>query len=265
MITHPRNAGKGAAIRTAVDSADGDYMVILDADLEYDPQDIPRLLDPVLDGRATVVYGNRTFGSHSAYSFWYVMGNKAVTTLANVLFNSYIGDLETCFKLMPVALYRSLDVQSRGFGMEAEVTGKLLRQRIRPYEVPISYRARDPRRGQEDHLEGRRRGAVDPRSRAGPQEARPHRPLAADKRFDRPAYAGRVQPVPARVVARAAVPPQVRAPHAQVQRPVRQCRSAPRRRTRRTCPGQVGLDHDHVGPGAAPAARRTSNGRGVWV
>jgi glycosyltransferase involved in cell wall biosynthesis len=147
VVTHPRNAGKGAAIRTAVDKAEGEYMVILDADLEYDPQDIPKLLDPVLDGRAKVVYGNRTFGSHSAYSFWYVMGNKAVTTAANILFNSYIGDLETCFKLMPVALYRSLDVRSRGFGMEAEVTGKLLRRRIRPYEVPISYRARGREEG----------------------------------------------------------------------------------------------------------------------
>ncbi|WJK33566.1 glycosyltransferase family 2 protein [Solwaraspora sp. WMMA2065] len=147
VITHPRNAGKGAAIKTAVDSAEGDYMVILDADLEYDPQDIPKLLEPVLDGRATVVYGNRTFGSHSAYSFWYVMGNKAVTTAANVMFNSYIGDLETCFKLLPLSLYRSLDVRSRGFGMEAEVTGKLLRRRIRPYEVPISYRARGREEG----------------------------------------------------------------------------------------------------------------------
>ncbi|MGS2614171.1 glycosyltransferase family 2 protein [Micromonospora sp. LZ34] len=146
VVTHPRNAGKGAAIRTAVEHARGDYLVILDADLEYDPQDIPQLLAPVLDGRATVVYGNRTFGSHSAYSFWYVMGNKGVTTAANMLFNSYIGDLETCFKLMPVALYRSLEIRSRGFGMEAEVTGKLLRRRIRPYEVPISYRAR----GRED-------------------------------------------------------------------------------------------------------------------
>jgi dolichol-phosphate hexosyltransferase len=147
VITHPRNAGKGAAIKTAVDSAEGDYMVILDADLEYDPMDIPKLLDPVLDGRAKVVYGNRTFGSHSAYSFWYVMGNKAVTTAANVLFNSYIGDLETCFKLLPVSLYRSLEIKSRGFGMEAEVTGKLLRRKIRPYEVPISYRARGREEG----------------------------------------------------------------------------------------------------------------------
>ncbi len=147
VITHARNAGKGAAIRTAVAAADGDYMVILDADLEYDPNDIPKLLEPVLDGRATVVYGNRTFGSHSAYSFWYVMGNKAVTTAANVLFNSYIGDLETCFKLLPTALYRALDVRARGFGMEAEVTGKLLRRRVRPYEVPVSYRARGREEG----------------------------------------------------------------------------------------------------------------------
>jgi dolichol-phosphate hexosyltransferase len=147
VITHERNQGKGAAIRTAADNAGGAYMVIFDADLEYDPKDIPRLLAPVLDGRASVVYGNRTFGSHSSFSFWYVMGNKAVTTAANMLFNCYLGDLETCFKLMPVELYRSLDVRSRGFGMEAEVTGKLLRRRFRPYEVPISYTARSREEG----------------------------------------------------------------------------------------------------------------------
>ncbi len=142
VIRHPHNLGKGAAIRTAADGATGDYVVILDADLEYDPQDIPKLLEPVLDGRATVVYGDRSFGSHSAYSFWYVVGNKGVTLAANVLYNCYIGDLETCFKLMPAELFRSLDVRSRGFGMEAEVTGKLLRRGVRPYEVPISYTAR---------------------------------------------------------------------------------------------------------------------------
>jgi len=146
-VRHPHNQGKGAAIRTAAASATGDYMVILDADLEYAPTDIPRLLEPVLAGKATVVYGNRTFGGHAAYSFWYVMGNKGVTLAANILFNSYIGDLETCFKLMPVALYRSLDVRSKGFGMEAEVTGKLLRRRVRPYEIPISYTARTREQG----------------------------------------------------------------------------------------------------------------------
>jgi glycosyltransferase involved in cell wall biosynthesis len=145
--SHPRNRGKGAAIQTAAEMATGDYMVILDADLEYDPQDIPRLLEPVLDGRARVVYGSRTFGSHSAYSFWYVMGNRGVTTAANMLFNSYISDLETCFKLMPLALFRSLKIRSAGFGMEAEITGKLLRRRIRPFEVPISYRARTREEG----------------------------------------------------------------------------------------------------------------------
>ncbi len=147
VIRHERNQGKGAAIRTAVANAAGEFMVILDADLEYDPNDIPRLLAPVLDGRTTIVYGNRTFGSHSSFSFWYVMGNRAVTTAANMLYNCYLGDLETCFKLMPVELYRSLDVRSRGFGMEAEVTGKLLRRKYRPYEVPISYNARSREEG----------------------------------------------------------------------------------------------------------------------
>jgi glycosyltransferase involved in cell wall biosynthesis len=147
VIHQPRNLGKGAAIRTAAEAADGDYMVILDADLEYDPRDIPRLMQPVLDGRAKIVYGNRTFGGHAAFSFWYVMGNKAVTLFANVLFNSYIGDLETCFKLMPLETYRSLGITSRGFGMEAEVTGKLLRRKLRPHEVPITYSARSREEG----------------------------------------------------------------------------------------------------------------------
>jgi glycosyltransferase involved in cell wall biosynthesis len=147
VIRHERNQGKGAAIMTAVNAAEGDYLVILDADLEYSPTDIPQLLQPVLEGRTTVVYGNRTFGSHSSFSFWYVMGNKAVTTAANMLYNCYLGDLETCFKLMPVELYRSLRIRSRGFGMEAEVTGKLLRNRYRPYEVPISYHARSREEG----------------------------------------------------------------------------------------------------------------------
>lgn len=147
VVHHERNRGKGAAIRTAVDAADGDYMVILDADLEYDPKDIPRLMEPVLEGKAKIVYGNRSFGGHAAFSFWYVMGNRGVTLFANILFNSYIGDLETCYKLMPLELYRALSVKSKGFGMEAEVTGKLLRRRLRPYEVPISYHARTREEG----------------------------------------------------------------------------------------------------------------------
>jgi glycosyltransferase involved in cell wall biosynthesis len=136
------NGGKGSAIRKAAELATGDYVIMCDADLEYAPEEIPALLRPVLDGLAEVVYGTRTFGSHNAYSFLYVLGNRGVTTVANILFNCYISDLETCFKLMPLDLYRRLDVRSAGFGMEAEITGKILRAGIRPFEVPISYRAR---------------------------------------------------------------------------------------------------------------------------
>jgi glycosyltransferase involved in cell wall biosynthesis len=139
---HERNRGKGAAIRTAAAAATGDYVIMCDADLEYSPAEIPSLLQPVLDKEAEVVYGTRTFGSHNAYSYLYVLGNRAVTTAANVLFNCYISDLETCFKLVPTRLYRQMDIREAGFGMEAEITGKLLRRGIRPYEVPITYKAR---------------------------------------------------------------------------------------------------------------------------
>ena len=142
LVMHERNRGKGAAIRTAATAATGDYVIMYDADLEYSAAEIPSLLALVLAGEAEVVYGTRTFGSHNAYSYAYVLGNKGVTTFANVLFNCYISDLETCFKLMPTALYRQLDIRQTGFGMEAEVTGKLLRRGYRPYEVPISYKAR---------------------------------------------------------------------------------------------------------------------------
>src|SRR5690349_17558948 len=130
---HDRNRGKGAAIRTASEAATGDYMIICDADLEYAPEEIPRLLEPVLSGETQLVYGTRSFGSHTAYSFWYVLGNKAVTMFANVVYDCWISDLETCFKLMPLPLYRELDIRSAGFGMEAEVTGNLLSRGMRPF------------------------------------------------------------------------------------------------------------------------------------
>ena len=144
---HESNQGKGAAIRTAANLASGDYLIMCDADLEYSPDQIPLLLAPVAEGDAEVVYGTRTFGSHNAYSYVYVLGNRAITTWANVLFNCYISDLETCFKLIPASLYRELDVRSTGFGMEAEITGKLLRRGVVPYEVPISYKARSREAG----------------------------------------------------------------------------------------------------------------------
>jgi glycosyltransferase involved in cell wall biosynthesis len=144
---HTRNQGKGAAIRTAAAAATGDYVIMCDADLEYSPAEIPSLLAPVLAGRAQVVYGTRTFSSHNSYSYLYVLGNKGVTTAANLLFNCYISDLETCFKLIPADLYRQLRVRETGFGMEAEVTGKLLRRGFRPYEVPVTYAARSREAG----------------------------------------------------------------------------------------------------------------------
>jgi glycosyltransferase involved in cell wall biosynthesis len=147
VYMHDRNQGKGAAIRTAAAVADGDYLIMCDADLEYAPAEIPSLLAPVIAGHAQVVYGTRTFGSQNAYSYAYVLGNKGVTTFANILYNCYISDLETCFKLIPAVLYRQLGIRSAGFGMEAEITGKLLRRGIRPYEIPISYKARTRQAG----------------------------------------------------------------------------------------------------------------------
>jgi len=147
VLLHEANRGKGAAIRTAAEAATGDYIIMCDADLEYSPDDIPALLAVVMRGDADVVYGTRSFGSHTAYSYWYVLGNRFVTTAANVLFNCYISDLETCFKLLSRDLYLALDVSRRGFGMEAEVTGKLLRRGIRPYEVPVDYKARSRAEG----------------------------------------------------------------------------------------------------------------------
>lgn len=147
VLHHPVNRGKGAAVRSAAAAATGDYLITCDADLEYAPQEIPRLLAPVLAGEAQVVYGTRSFGAHTAYSFWYVMGNKAVTMYANLLFDCWISDLETCFKLLPLPLYRELRVTSSGFGMEAEITGKLLARGLRPYEIPIRYTARTREEG----------------------------------------------------------------------------------------------------------------------
>jgi len=145
--SHPVNRGKGAAVRTAASLASGDYVIVCDADLEYTPSDIPALLQPILVGDAEVVFGTRSFGSHTAYSFWYVVGNWAVTMVCNVLFNAWLSDLETCFKVMPLALYRDLDLHEEGFGVEPEITAKLLKRQIRPYEVPISYRARGREEG----------------------------------------------------------------------------------------------------------------------
>ena len=142
VVSHRQNAGKGVAVQTALEHATGTFAAIMDADLEYDPADISRLLKPVLAEKADVVFGTRGFESHSSFSFWYVMGNKGVTLAANLLFNSYLGDIMTCHKVMRTDIFRSLGLQSRGFDIEPEITGKLLASGHQIYEVPIRYQAR---------------------------------------------------------------------------------------------------------------------------
>ena len=147
LVLHDRNRGKGAAVATAVRHATGTYATIMDADLEYDPQQIAHLLRPLLEGEAEVVYGVRGFDAHSAYSFWYVVGNKAVTMATNVLFNAWLSDIMTCMKVLPTALWRQLSLRERGFAFEAEITARLISAGVRVYEVPITYRARSREAG----------------------------------------------------------------------------------------------------------------------
>lgn len=147
LVTHETNKGKGEAIRTAIEHSTGTYSAIMDADLEYEPSDIGRLLEPILRGEAEVVFGSRGFESHSSFSFWYVMGNKGVTLVANLLFNCYLGDIMTCHKVMPTAIWRELDLRRTGFDIEPEIAGKVLAHGHTIYEVPIRYRARSRAEG----------------------------------------------------------------------------------------------------------------------
>jgi glycosyltransferase involved in cell wall biosynthesis len=140
---HPTNLGKGAALQTAAELATGTHMVPFDADLEYSPADLPQMLEPVLHGRCDVVYGTRLFGAHTMYqSYRHAMGNRIMTLAANVLFDAYLSDLHTCLKLIPVDLFRSLELRENGFGLDTEITAKILRAGIRPFEVPVSYHSR---------------------------------------------------------------------------------------------------------------------------
>ena len=141
------NQGKGAALQRGIAEANGDLLTVLDADLEYDPQDFPALLQPVLDGDARVVYGARSYGGHAAYSFWFVLGNKMLALWASFLFDAWLTDIETCLKVAPTDYWRKVDLKSNGFGIEAELTGKLLAMDERIFEVPISYRARGREEG----------------------------------------------------------------------------------------------------------------------
>ena len=154
LVVHERNAGKGEAVKTAIREANGTYAAIMDADLEYDSADIGKLLEPILAGEAEVVFGSRGFESHSAFSYWYVVGNKGVTLVANLLFNCYLSDIMTCHKVMPTAIWRELELRCTGFDIEPEITGKVLAHGHRIFEVPVRYRARD-------RAEGKKLTAVD--------------------------------------------------------------------------------------------------------
>jgi glycosyltransferase involved in cell wall biosynthesis len=143
VVLHERNRGKGAAVRTALERATGDFAVIQDADLEYDPEDWPGLLAPLLDGRADAVYGSRFLGGpHRVLLFWHYAGNMLFTFLTNILYDINLSDMGTCYKAVKLPLLKSIPLRSERFGIEAELTAKLCKRRVRLYEVPISYSGR---------------------------------------------------------------------------------------------------------------------------
>jgi glycosyltransferase involved in cell wall biosynthesis len=147
VAEHPANRGKGAAVRTAASLATGDYLLVFDADLEYLAEDVLALLAPVQRGDAEVVYGVRSFGASTAHSFWFVIGNWVNTFTANALFNTWLHDLHSCLKLLPASLFAELPLRENGFGLDTELTALLLARGVRPYEVPISYKARSREEG----------------------------------------------------------------------------------------------------------------------
>jgi glycosyltransferase involved in cell wall biosynthesis len=146
-VRHRTPMGKGAAVRTALQVARGRVVLIQDADMEYDVNDYPRLLEPIINGRARVVYGTRVFASHTAHSYWYVMGNKGVTTAANLLFNVYLSDIETAYKVFPREAALAMNLEAHGFEIDPEITAKLLRMGYRIHEVPVEYVARSREEG----------------------------------------------------------------------------------------------------------------------
>ena len=144
VLFHDANQGKGAALRTGFARATGDIVLVQDADLEYDPNEYPQLLAPILDGRADVVYGSRFMGgTHRVLFFWHYVGNRVLTVLSNIVSNLNLTDMETCYKVISSKLLRKIRLRSQRFGIEPEITIKLAKLRARIYEVPISYSGRD--------------------------------------------------------------------------------------------------------------------------
>ena len=147
LLAHEQNRGKGAAVRTALEQARGEFATIFDADLEYDPADMGLLLPPLLDGRANACFGVRAFDGYTSHSFLYVLGNRAVTLACNVLFNVYLHDIMTCHKMMRTELFRNLPLRSAGFAIEPEIAARLVQRGERIFEVPVHYRARASEEG----------------------------------------------------------------------------------------------------------------------
>ncbi len=143
VLYHEINQGKGAAIRTGLKAMTGDYVLIQDADLEYDPDDYAKLLAPIQKGKAQVVYGSRFTGEHRNMFFHHWVGNKFLSLMTNLLYNSTLSDMETCYKVVKRDIIDGLNLKSNRFDFEPEITAKILKQKIRIYEVPISYCGRE--------------------------------------------------------------------------------------------------------------------------
>jgi glycosyltransferase involved in cell wall biosynthesis len=142
LLRQPRNAGKGAALRRGFEAVTGDIVVIQDADLEYSPEEFPDLIELICLGRADVVFGSRFLGRHRVFLLTHYLGNRLLTFIANVLYNTMLTDMETCYKVMRTDVLRSMTLRSNGFGIEPEITAKVFKRGYRVYEVPITYDGR---------------------------------------------------------------------------------------------------------------------------
>jgi glycosyltransferase involved in cell wall biosynthesis len=142
LLKQPKNSGKGSALRRGFTAVGGDLMIVQDADLEYHPEEYPLLTNLITSGRADVVYGSRFLGTHRVFLLTHYLGNRLLTFITNVLYNTMLTDMETCYKVMRIDVLRSMELKSNGFGIEPELTAKVFKRRYKVYEVPISYDGR---------------------------------------------------------------------------------------------------------------------------